>query len=55
MRTLRIYLALFAQMLKVRLAYRGDFLADLFATSLGGVSSIVSTWLILHRISAIAG
>jgi ABC-2 type transport system permease protein len=54
-RTFKIYLALFAQMLKVRLAYRGDFLADLFATSLGGVSSILSAWLILHRIGPLAG
>jgi ABC-2 type transport system permease protein len=54
-KTFKIYLALFAQMLKVRLAYRGDFLADLFATSLGGVSSIVSAWLILHRVGAVAG
>jgi len=31
----RIYGALFAQMLKVRLSYRGDFVADLLAEALG--------------------
>jgi ABC-2 type transport system permease protein len=55
MRTLRIYAALFAQMLKVRLAYRGDFLADLFATSLGGVSALVGAVLILHSVQGVAG
>ena len=54
-RTLRIYAALFAQMLKVRLAYRGDFIADLFATSLGGVSSLLSALLILGRVKGVAG
>jgi ABC-2 type transport system permease protein len=54
-RTFRIYTALFAQMLKVRLAYRGDFIADLFATSLGGVSSLLSALLILRRVSGLAG
>jgi len=55
MRTFRIYLALFTQMLKVRLAYRGDFIADLFATSLGGVSSLLSALLILQSVNGVAG
>jgi ABC-2 type transport system permease protein len=54
-RTLRIYLALFAQMLKVRLAYRGDFLADLFATSLGGLSSLFFVRLFFVPVDSLAG
>jgi ABC-2 type transport system permease protein len=55
MRTARIYLALFAQMLKVRLAYRGDFLADLFATALGGLASLFFALLFFVRVSELAG
>lgn len=55
MRTLRIYAALFAQMLKVRLAYRGDFIADLVATSLGGISSLIAALLVLGRVGGLAG
>jgi ABC-2 type transport system permease protein len=55
LRTLRIYLALFAQMLKVRLAYRGDFLADLFATALGGLASLFTVLLLFNPISNLHG
>jgi len=55
LRTLRIYLALFAQMLKVRLAYRGDFVADLFATALGGLSSLFVVLLFFVPVDALSG
>ena len=55
MRTLRIYSALFAQMLKVRLSYRGDFVADLFATALGGLSSLFFVLLFFVPIGDLAG
>jgi ABC-2 type transport system permease protein len=55
MRVVRIYLALFAQMLKVRLAYRGDLLADLFATALGGLSSLFFVLLFFARVDELAG
>jgi ABC-2 type transport system permease protein len=53
MRTLRIYLALFAQMLKVRLAHRGDFFADLFATALGGLASVLFVLLFFVPVESI--
>jgi ABC-2 type transport system permease protein len=52
---LRVYAALFVQMLKVRLAYKADFLADLLATALGGLSSLLFVWLIFLRIPSLAG
>ncbi len=55
MRTLRIYAALFAQMLKVRLSYRGDFVADLFATALGGLSSLFFVLLFFVPVDELAG
>lgn len=55
MRTLRIYGALFAQMLKVRLAYRGDFVADLFATALGGLSSLFMVLLFFVPVGNLSG
>ncbi len=55
MRTLRIYLALFAQMLKVRLSYRGDFVADLFATALGGLSSLLFVLLFFVPVKELGG
>ncbi|MBL8840960.1 MAG: ABC-2 family transporter protein [Planctomycetes bacterium] len=55
MRALKIYAALFAQMLKVRLAYRGDFLADLFATALGGLSSLFFVLLFFVPVDSLAG
>jgi len=55
MRALRIYAALFAQMLKVRLSYRGDFTADLFATALGGLSSLFFVLLFFVPVGDLAG
>lgn len=55
MRALRIYAALFAQMLKIRLAYRGDFLADLVATALGGLASLFFVLLVFANVEEIAG
>ncbi len=55
MRAVRIYSALFVQMLKVRLAYRGDFLADLFATALGGLSSLFFVLLFFVPVGDLAG
>jgi ABC-2 type transport system permease protein len=55
MRALRIYLALFAQMLKVRLSYRGDFIADLFATALGGLASLFFVLLFFRPVGELAG
>ena len=53
--TYRVYSALFIQMLKVRLAYKGDFLADLVATSLGGIASLLFVILLFARIPELAG
>jgi ABC-2 type transport system permease protein len=53
--TLQLYGALFAQMLKVRLAYKGDFLADLAATGLGGVASLIFVLLLFHRVESLGG
>ncbi len=55
MRALRIYLALFRQMLKVRLSYRGDFVADLFATALGGLASLFFVLLFFRPVGELAG
>ena len=52
---LSVYGSLFAQMLKVRLAYKGDFLADLFATVLGGVSSLLFVVLLFLRTEELGG
>lgn len=53
--TLRVYAALFVQMLKVRLAYKADFLFDLLATGLGGLASLLFVLLLFHRITDLAG
>ena len=50
-----VYAALFTQMLKVRLAYKGDFLADLVATGLGGVASLAFVVLLFLRIPDLGG
>jgi ABC-2 type transport system permease protein len=52
---LRVYAALFSQMLKVRLAYKADFFADLVATALGGMSSLLFVVLLFLRIPQLAG
>jgi ABC-2 type transport system permease protein len=52
---LSIYAALFVQMLKVRLAYKGDFLADLVATALGSVASLLFVLLIFTRVPELQG
>jgi ABC-2 type transport system permease protein len=52
---LRVYCALFVQMLKVRLAYKGDFFADLLATGLGGIASLLFVLLLFQRIPELAG
>jgi ABC-2 type transport system permease protein len=54
-RMLEVYGALFVQMIKVRLAYKGDFIADLIATALGGVASLLFVILLFHRISDLGG
>jgi len=51
----RVYGALFVQMLKVRLAYKGDFLADLVATGLGGIASLLFVFLLFLRIPDLDG
>ena len=50
-----VYIALFTQMLKVRLAYKGDLIADLIATGLGGVASLLFVVLLFVRIPDLEG
>lgn len=54
-RVAEVYASLFLQMLKVRLAYKGDFIADLIATALGGVASLLFVILLFHRIEDLGG
>ncbi len=53
--TVEVYGALFVQMLKVRLAYKADFFADLAATALGGLASLLFVFLLFLRAPELAG
>ena len=54
-RTFEVWGALFVQMLKVRLSYKGDFFAELFATALGGVASLAFVVLLFLRTDQLGG
>jgi len=54
-RTIEVWGALFTQMLKVRLSYKGDFFAELFATALGGVASLAFVVLLFLRTDQLGG
>ena len=47
MREFRIFFAYFAQYTKTRLAYRGDFFADIFASLLGTVAALAFIYTLL--------
>jgi len=52
---MRIWLSYVAQFLKVRLAYKGDFLAEIAASVLGALANLVFVLILFDRVPSVGG
>ena len=52
---IRIWLAYLAQFLKVRLAYKGDFIAEIAASLLGAGANLVFVFILFERVPSVGG
>ena len=55
MQGIRVFAGYVAQFLKVRLAYRGDFLAEVFAGAVGTAAALVFVLLLFEKTTDLAG